>query len=370
MYKVLSLMPSHGSLSILEKLVSLVVSFSSNPMNAVFTHYLFESVGIVTSSVSTDSKARDLLVQPLCLLLDKNVTEYIPYALQVLALLIEAPGQIGDMFKHLFGLLMNEELWKNFSFIPGMVRITQAYLFRAREETFVVAAMPTIASRASMLLGTTKFETTGFELVNSIFAVCDSDEVIHQIVLTLLTKLHHKRSDKLLKSFATSLCVVVAGASDNAIDRIVRVCDRIQPGLSTQVIRDLWMQGIGGMNVNTMSVKQKKVVFLGLAKLVTTVAGNADLANSVLNASQNMICVNPGKEVGAVTHTAEVGGEIDDSGSFEVSYSKLGSTINAKTENDYISHVQADPMQTLKQAVKSIGNVGHVAPQLLQWANA
>ena len=372
MFKLLSLMPNQvrGSLLILEKLVSLVVSFSSNPMNAVFTHFLFESVGIVTASVSTgDGKARDLLVQPMCLLLDKNVTEYIPYALQVLALLIEVPGAISDVFKHLFSLLMNEELWKNFSFVPGMVRITQAYLFRAREDSasFVVAAMPTIAARASMLLNTTKFETTGFELVNSLFAVCDSDDVIHQIVLVILTKLHHKRSEKLLKSFATSLCILVSG--DHAIERIVRVCDRIQPGLSTQVIRDLWMQGIGGMNVSVMSDKQKKVVFIGTAQLLNAVASNPELANAVVSACQNMVCLNPGKEIGAVAPNTDIG-EIDDSGSFEVSYSKLGSTINTKTENDYITHVHADPVQTLKHAVKSAGNVAHVAPQLLQWANA
>ena len=383
MFKLLSLMPpsSQSSLAILEKLTALVVSFSLNPMNAVFTHYLFESVGIVTAAVATDPKAREILVQPMCVLLDKNIMEYILYALQVLALLIEAPNALShDVFKHLFTLLMNEELWKNFSLIPGMVRITQAYLFCAKADAtgaaFVIAGIPTIASRATMLLGTMKFEAIGFDLVNSIFTLSESvsDDVVHQVLLAVLTKLHHKRTVKLVANFATSLSVLVsAGTTEDAVNRLVRVCDRIQPGLSVQVIRDLWMQGVSGMNFNTLSVKQKKVVMIALGKLVGAVGGNQDLANAVLVAAQNMICVNPGKEIvgaGAVVATATAEGvETDDSGSFEVSYSKLSSTTNAKTENDYIHHVHADPVHVLKHAVRSCPAAGAVATQLLHWAN-
>jgi hypothetical protein len=340
---------------------------------------MFECIGVATASVLVSggddvSGVRGALIGPLCQLLDKNVTEYIPYALQVLALLVETTP-VGspqvEVFKHLFAMLMNEELWKNFSLVPGIVRISQAYLVRGKDvySEVLIGGIGTLASRASMLAGTVKFESVGFDLINMIFAQTDvPEQVLNQIILGLLTRIHHKKTEKLIRQFAISLSVLV---STNGVDKLLGVVEKIQPGLSTQVVRDLWMHGIGSMNFSSCSSKHSKVVLVAIASVLgnpSAISGNAELIMSVLTATMNFLVVNPGKEVLA-SGPAVVGGDEDLSpDGFEVSYAKLASTSNTITDKDFIPHIQVDAVHSLKQVLKNVPTTAQLPP-LAHWAS-
>ena len=359
--------------SLMAKLMMLVTSFSANPLNAAFTHYLFEALGSVVAADTT--KTRESLIQPLCQLLDKNVMEYIPYALQILALLIESggPGQ-SEVFTHLFTLLLNEALWKNPSLVPGIVRIMSAYSFRA--DTYgqlVLGQMTTLVSRFQILLSSAKFEATAFDLLNAMTTSphlpAMSPEVLQPILIALLTKIHTKRTERLIRQFAISLACLVASPQFQ-VDSLVGVLEKVQAGLSVQVIKDLWMTSVG--NITAPTAKVRKVIIVSLAKLVTSpsVTSNSALLHAVLAATEAFICVNPGKEVGSTTggigHTHETGAE--DGLEFEVSYARLSATANAVVEADFIPHVQGDGVNGLKQALRSIPSTAmQGAPHLAQW---
>ena len=372
--KLVSKLATHvaPSNALVSKLMIMISNFSNNPVNAVFTHFLFESLGaVVTGCIRTDANAvRDALVQPLCQLLDKNVMEYIPYSLQVLALLIESSSTVSELFNHLLPMMMNEQLWRNSSLVPGIVRIVSAYLYRADlYSSALTANLGNLAARFQLLLGSAKFESIAFELLNAVTTARNmppmSPEFLQPILLAVLTKLHSKRTERLVRMFGLSLACMV-GNPQFSVEQLVALLDKIQPCLSLQVIKDLWMTSVASLNFNTLSGKQKKVYLVALAKLLASgvVQANPALLQAVLGASEAMMLVNPGKQVVAVSAGQEVHAE--ESHEFEVSYARLASTANVVTDADFLPQVEGDGVSIFRTTLKSMP--GNVLPQnLAQW---
>ena len=361
--------------SILKKLVSLMEGFSSNPVNAVFTHFLFESIG-ESLPLSQDKTS---LINPLCQILERNVTEYIPYALQVLALLIESPSSSPvQVFVHLFPLLLNESLWKNPSLIPGLARILAAYVFVPAYATLVLANLVHVTERFKILLNSNKFEQTAFDIANCIVVNPHlgiiPNEFLKVIILAVLTKIHLKRSDKLLKQLSILLACAIANSPH--AEQLIAVIETIQPGIASQVVKDLWMNSVATLNINLMTPKLRKLFFLSLPKLLNSqfIQSNPVLMQSVLSACETMICVNPSKaatEAGFAPAAAQDTANAEDAHEFEVSYSKLGSTLNLVTENDFLPHVTGDGLAAFKHALKSLPSGALQAnPSLANWASS
>lgn len=344
----------------LGKLLILVSSFSANPVNAVFTHFLFEALGSAVAGASP--AAREQVAPKLLELLQKNVMEYMPYAFQVLALVIEASGQASEVFNQLLGLLLTEDVWKNPSLVPGLVRILSAYL---RRSDLYSVDKPTVAARAQLLLGSAKFESAGFDLVNALFtgsAVPES--ALQPILMTMLTKIHARRVERFVRNFSLSLACLV-GKSDSGTDLLLSVLEKIQPGLSSQVVNGLWMSTVGA--ISKLSAKQRKVYLVGLAKLLTnrTVQGNAGMVQSILAAAEAMLVSNPSKA--GVAQIEEAEKPLETEHEFEVSYAKLSSTTNMVMESDFLPEVPGDGVALFKSVIKTMPLQN--TPSLAQWAS-
>ena len=368
---------------ILSKLMSLVQAFSANPVNAVFTHFLFESVGqaLAINLSSSKQSLRDLLVQPLCRILEMNIVEYMPYSLQILSLLIEAASESQvEVFSHLFVLLLNDQLWKNLSLIPGLVRIVSAYCFRSDVYgSLIMKNCMQIAEKFQSLVNSNKFEHLAFDLSFALLGantqVSVSTQALHQIILAVLTKIHTKRSEKLLKQFGLLLACALANPLLQP-EQLIAVIESIQPGIANQVIKDLWMHSLSTLNAKNLPAKELKVLFVSLAKLVSnpSIQTNPTIAQSVFCAIEAMVCSNPLKtsaeSFASIGITSAHDAHSDDALEFEVAYSKLSSTVNQVSENDFIPQLDSDGMSLLKHALRVVAQNGllHANPALANWA--
>ena len=355
----------------LPKLMALVGNFSANPMSAVFTHYLFEATGVAVAGLKAPSA---VIIQPLCQLLERNVTEYIPYAFQILALLLEAGPEAkkSEIFVHLYGILLNEDLWKNPSLVPGLTRIVSAYMTRADVYLeIILPTLPTLVHRFAMLLNSAKFEPLAFDLLNSVLCSFPNlpVEVLSAALIALLTKIHAKRTEKVVRQLAISLSVLVASSIE--LDTLIQVLEKVQPGLSIQVIKDLWMNTVAGMSIAAQSVKNRKVLAMALAKLLgnRNIATNEALLQATLQATQGLVCVNPEKQLDASTLPGLAPVAADEQHEFEVGYAKLSSTVNHARETDFYPSMPGDGISQLKQAIRALPiQVQQSAANLAQWA--
>jgi len=180
----------------------------------------------------------------------------------------------------------------------------------------------------------------------------------------MLTKIHTRRVERFIRSFSLSLACLV-GKSGPEI--LLSVLEKIQPGLSTQVVNGLWMAAVAAINGSTLSGKQKKVYCVGIAKLLSSqaVMGNAAMVQSIVNATEGLMVTNPSK-AGTTTATAnEAEKTTTDEHEFEVSYSKLSSTTNPRTETDFLPEIHSDGITVLKTVIKGM----QASPALAQWAS-
>jgi len=131
-----------------------VVLFSfylkQNPSKPNFNHYLFETFGVLIRAVCIKNR---LLIQkfeahlfPIFnYVLEQDITEFIPYAFQLLSLMLELQDQsIPQVYHELFPFLLMPVLWERPGYVPALVRLLQAYIEKSAT-TIVVEKIVRIA---------------------------------------------------------------------------------------------------------------------------------------------------------------------------------------------------------------------------------
>lgn len=106
-----------------------------NPTKPHFNHYLFESICVMIREAtklnpSAVALFEGLLFGPFQEILQLDVTEFIPYVFQVLALMLSGHKQDGipEPYWALFPFLLVPVLWEKAGNITGLVKLLQAYL--------------------------------------------------------------------------------------------------------------------------------------------------------------------------------------------------------------------------------------------------
>jgi exportin-2 (importin alpha re-exporter) len=105
-----------------------------NPSKPNFNHYLFETFGVLIIAVCIKNR---LLIQKFeahlfsifNYVLEQDITEFIPYAFQLLSLMLELQDQsIPQVYHELFPFLLMPVLWERPGYVPALVRLLQAYI--------------------------------------------------------------------------------------------------------------------------------------------------------------------------------------------------------------------------------------------------
>ncbi|KAJ9560072.1 hypothetical protein OSB04_005232 [Centaurea solstitialis] len=122
-------------------LTSVLNRVCENPKNPVFNYWLFESVAALVrraceKNPSLVSAFETCLLPSLQMILAKEVTEFFPYAFQLLAQLVDlnkppVPAHYMQIFDI---LLLRPDLWKVSANVPALVRLLQSFLQQAPNE--------------------------------------------------------------------------------------------------------------------------------------------------------------------------------------------------------------------------------------------
>ncbi|OMO64274.1 hypothetical protein CCACVL1_21898 [Corchorus capsularis] len=121
-------------------LTSVLNEVCKNPKSPIFNHYLFESVAcLIRKACERDasliSAFEASLFPSLQTILSNDVTEFLPYAFQLFALLVELNRPpISPNYMQIFMLLLSPDSWKRSSNVPALVRLLQAFLQKAPHE--------------------------------------------------------------------------------------------------------------------------------------------------------------------------------------------------------------------------------------------
>ncbi|CAJ0644670.1 10953_t:CDS:10 [Entrophospora sp. SA101] len=105
---------------IMSHLIAILGQISKNPSNPRFNYYVFESIGaLIRFNCQGNTELRknfeDTLSGPFQYIMDKDVSEFIPYAFQIFSQLLELHNepQIPDFYRDLLPQLLNHVVWES-----------------------------------------------------------------------------------------------------------------------------------------------------------------------------------------------------------------------------------------------------------------
>ena len=136
---------AHVAPLIVPQLVQIIIAVSSNPSNPRFNHYCFESLGACLRHYKNYGDIEQRVVEPMFGILGSNVTEFVPYVLQILTeVLVQLPADISTpaSFQQLLRPLLSPQLWEARGNVPAIVGMLRA----------VVARSPTLVLEQDLLV--------------------------------------------------------------------------------------------------------------------------------------------------------------------------------------------------------------------------
>ncbi|CAN1157150.1 CAS [Linum perenne] len=228
-------------------LTSILNEVCKNPKNPVFNHYLFESVAVLVRRACDRDRSlipafEERLFPSLQMILANDVTEFLPYAFQLLAQLVELnQPPISPIYMQIFMLLLSPESWNTSSNVPALVRLLQAFLQKAPHELNQEGRLSQVLGIFERLISSPSTEEQGFHLLNTVienleFAVI-SPYMVH-IWAALFTRLKKKETAKFVKSLVIFMSLfLIKHGPGNLIDTM----NSVQANIFMTILEKFWI---------------------------------------------------------------------------------------------------------------------------------
>ncbi|KAL5572133.1 hypothetical protein UlMin_021730 [Ulmus minor] len=221
-----------------------------NPKNPVFNHYLFESVAILVKracerDVSFIPAFEESLFPSLQTILTDDVTEFLPYAFQLLAQLVELNRPpIPPSYMQIFGLLLSPDSWKRGSNVPALVRLLQAFLQKAPNELNQEGRLSQVLGIFKKLVSSPSSYEQGFFVLNTVIESLEYSVIapyVCHIWAALFAELQSRRTIKFIKSLLIFMSLfLVKHGSANLVDTV----NAVQPNIFQAILMQFWIPNL------------------------------------------------------------------------------------------------------------------------------
>ncbi|XP_010506660.1 PREDICTED: exportin-2 [Camelina sativa] len=241
-------------------LTSILNDVCKNPKNPIFNHYLFESVAVLVRracerDISLISAFETSLFPSLQMILANDITEFLPYAFQLLAQLVELNRPpLAPSYMHIFLLLLSPESWKRSGNVPALVRLLQAFLQKAPHEVTQENRLSQVLGIFEKLVASPSTDDQGFYILNTIIENLDYSVIapyMKGVWGALFTRLQNKKTVKFQKSLVIfmSLFLVKHGQA-----YLVETMNTVQPNILTAILEHFWIPNLK-LIMGTIEVK-------------------------------------------------------------------------------------------------------------------
>ncbi|XP_057468297.1 exportin-2-like [Actinidia eriantha] len=251
-------------------LTSVLNKVCENPRNPVFNHYLFEAVAIlVRRSCEKDpsliSAFEAGLFPSLELILTRDVTEFFPYAFQLLAQLVELNRPpIPQRYMQIFEILLLPDSWKKSGNVPALVRLLQAFLQKAPHELNQEGRLTQVLGIFNKLVTSPSTDEQGFYVLNTVVENLGYDVIAPHMVhiwAALFMRLQNSKTVKFVKSFLIFMSLfLVKHGSQNLVDSM----NTVQPNIFLVILEQFWIPNLkmitGSIELKLTSVASTRLI--------------------------------------------------------------------------------------------------------------
>ncbi|KAL9052099.1 MAG: hypothetical protein Q9162_005616 [Coniocarpon cinnabarinum] len=179
-----------------------------NPSNPRFYYYLFESIGALIrfAGPSQPDKLENAFFDPFMLVLTDNVYEFIPYAFQLFAALLEAnpTAPISDNFTKLIQPVLSAQLWETRGNTPALARLLVALISRGSTHILQNNQLQPILGLFQLLISSKSYESLGFDVLDALILHIPNENMqeYYQTIFSLIfSRLSNSRTENLARCF-------------------------------------------------------------------------------------------------------------------------------------------------------------------------
>ncbi|KAH8741872.1 hypothetical protein FG386_002999 [Cryptosporidium ryanae] len=273
-----------------------------NPKNPSFNHYLFELLGVCIRN-SSNCEDLDQFILPLLIgILEKNLTDFIPYSLQLLALRLDTKPSQNDLYDKLFVHLIDAKIWHGpISIIPGITRLCTSFFRQYTFQNTILGNLKQVFERFQFCLGHRRLQSNvSFDFLRDIVRYLPFQwysqylTALCNILLTKSQEWNRIGDTIMIVQVIGSLSIVVIKKPFNEFNEhnLMNTLDTLQSGLSV-----LFFEKVVFPNLQkaTLSPQARYVIFIALLKLMyeTQVEQATKLSNGsfIFEAFKTIYCI-------------------------------------------------------------------------------
>lgn len=258
---------------LLPQLVEILQVIATNPSNPRFSHYLFECIGALVKYSGSKlgySMLDTSFVQPGLQILAQDVTEFIPYILQIFAEIL-ALQQVGlpQSYQQLVKPLLAPVLWEPKGNIPALVGLLKVVLVKGAETFIDQGLLQPLLGVFQNLIASRANDILGLDIMKYIFLFIPFVSVapyMSQIAGLLLVRLQQSRTDKFVVGFAEFMLYLSAAelSSELGPEFSIQFIDQVQPNLFGQILKPFILDAA----TKIVSPDSRRIATIGLIKLL------------------------------------------------------------------------------------------------------
>ncbi|KAJ0258194.1 Exportin-2 [Hirschfeldia incana] len=241
-----------------------------NPKNPTFNHYIFESVAVLVRracerDISLLPAFETSLFPSLQMILNNLIEEFLPYAFQLLAQLVELNRPpLSPSYMQIFLGLLSPDMWNKSGYVPALVRLLQAVLQKAPHEVTQENRLSQVLGIFDKLIAVPSTDEQGFYVLNTVIEYLDFGAIAPYMTgvwNALFTRLQKKKTVKVQKSLVVfmSLFLVKHGHAN-----LVDTMNAVQPNIFPTIVQQFWIPNLklimGSIEVKLTAVAATRLI--------------------------------------------------------------------------------------------------------------
>ncbi|KAK5779823.1 importin-alpha export receptor PWA37_001820 [Arxiozyma heterogenica] len=248
---------------LMNQLISIVTIVSKNPSNPRFSHYIFESIGVILNYATSDILPNliDLIMPSFLRILSEDIQEFIPYIFQILAFCVEKGSSIPDSIKQLAQPLLAPSVWELKGNVPAVTRMLRAFV---KTDISVFSDLIPVLGVFQRLIASKAYEVYGFELLEDIMLTIDLDKLrpyMKQIATLLLQRLKTSKTERYVKRLIVFLNLLTLKYGG---DFMIQFIDEVQDS----VFQQIWTTFVIPTIPTVANLLDRKITIVGICKLI------------------------------------------------------------------------------------------------------
>jgi exportin-2 (importin alpha re-exporter) len=208
------------------------------------------------------------------LILTNDVVDFVPYALQLIALLIdqgEAERKRGravssDQYLNFFPFLLNPAFWSRSANVPALVLVFESFVRSFPTVVFGAEYIDQVLGCFQRLIGSKALDVHGFRIANCFLPHIDSVEKLNSrtILLPMLHRQHNSKTYKFTRNFVIFLCRFAAVRGGMSL---ATTLESIQNGMFVMVMEKIVVGQLKEMP-QTTSFDEKRLIVIGISSII------------------------------------------------------------------------------------------------------